>query len=234
MRHRREGLRCPRRRPTHLLITNPMLTTTQDRRACPRRALTLGIMQTAPAVTIATAPSRLPMTWRPWPRNRPRRRAGEVQHLFLTDEAICTPTSRRPLATPEGLIIADALDTNSQPRQPGHQPAGPSVHPLPGHQFVGWRNQPPPGHRRPSPRPAAIARTAAAAAPSALTRGTDANLAYVFTVSPKRADPVPGPRSAPELARYDKIHAERPGVPAPATHHPGGHGAGRAVRGAGP
>ena len=51
----------------------------------------------------------------------------------------------------------------------------------------------------------------------ALTRGTDANLAYVFTVSPKRADPVPGPRPAPELARYDNIHAERAGVPAPAT-----------------
>ena len=39
----------------------------------------------------------------------------------------------------------------------------------------------------------------------------------MFTVSPKRADPVPGPRPAPELARYDKIHAERPGLPAPAT-----------------
>ena len=51
----------------------------------------------------------------------------------------------------------------------------------------------------------------------ALTRGTDANLAYVFTTSPKRADPVPGPRPAPELARYDQIHAERDGVPAPAT-----------------
>ena len=51
----------------------------------------------------------------------------------------------------------------------------------------------------------------------ALTRGTDANLAYVFTVSPKRANPVPGPRPAPELARYDQIHSERAGVPAPAT-----------------
>jgi hypothetical protein len=49
----------------------------------------------------------------------------------------------------------------------------------------------------------------------ALTRGTDANLAYVFTVSPGRADPVPAPRSAPELARYDKTDAERSGVPAP-------------------
>ena len=39
----------------------------------------------------------------------------------------------------------------------------------------------------------------------ALTRGTDTNMAYVFTLSPKRADPVPGPRPAPELARYDRV-----------------------------
>ena len=51
----------------------------------------------------------------------------------------------------------------------------------------------------------------------ALTRGTSINLAYVFTVSPKRADPVPGPRPAPELDRYDHTHTERAGVPAPAT-----------------
>ena len=44
----------------------------------------------------------------------------------------------------------------------------------------------------------------------ALTRGTDANIAYVFTLSPKLADPEPGPRPAPELARYDRITA-RPG-----------------------
>ena len=50
----------------------------------------------------------------------------------------------------------------------------------------------------------------------ALTRGTSSNSAYVFTVSPKRADPAPGPRPAPELAKYDQIHAERAGVPAPA------------------
>ena len=50
----------------------------------------------------------------------------------------------------------------------------------------------------------------------ALSRGTDANYAYVFTISPKRADPVPGPRPAPELARYDHIHSERDGVRAPA------------------
>src|SRR5690348_13421633 len=51
----------------------------------------------------------------------------------------------------------------------------------------------------------------------ALTRGTTTNTAYVFTQSPKQADPGPGPRPAPELARYDKIHAERAAVPAPLT-----------------
>jgi hypothetical protein len=41
----------------------------------------------------------------------------------------------------------------------------------------------------------------------ALTRGTDINTAYVFTRSPKQADPVPGPRPAPELARYERLTA---------------------------
>jgi hypothetical protein len=51
----------------------------------------------------------------------------------------------------------------------------------------------------------------------ALTRGTDANFAYVFTPSPNRADPAPGPRPAPELARYDRLIAapgSQPGVAA--------------------
>jgi hypothetical protein len=51
----------------------------------------------------------------------------------------------------------------------------------------------------------------------ALTRGTDANHAYVFTLSPNRADPVPGPRPAPELTPYDRLYPERSGGPAPAT-----------------
>jgi hypothetical protein len=45
----------------------------------------------------------------------------------------------------------------------------------------------------------------------ALSRGTDTNMAYVFTISPKLADPAPGPRPAPELARYDRITAGRIG-----------------------
>ena len=47
----------------------------------------------------------------------------------------------------------------------------------------------------------------------ALTRGTDANTAYVFTLSPKIPDPAPGPRPAPELARYDRLTAERDSEP---------------------
>jgi hypothetical protein len=45
----------------------------------------------------------------------------------------------------------------------------------------------------------------------ALTRGTDENAAYVFTVSPKRADIAPGLRPAPELARYDRLAAREHG-----------------------
>jgi hypothetical protein len=50
------------------------------------------------------------------------------------------------------------------------------------------------------------------------TRGTNDNRAYVFTWSSKIADPVPGPRPAPELARYDRLttRADDPG-PVPGT-----------------
>ena len=49
----------------------------------------------------------------------------------------------------------------------------------------------------------------------ALSRGTDVNLAYVFTASPKTADPAPGPRPAPELARYDRRAAAPAARPLP-------------------
>jgi hypothetical protein len=49
----------------------------------------------------------------------------------------------------------------------------------------------------------------------ALTRGTDDNTAYVFTQSPKQAGPLPGPRPAPELDRYDRRNtsAATPSLP---------------------
>ena len=55
----------------------------------------------------------------------------------------------------------------------------------------------------------------------ALTRGTTANIAYVFTQSPKLADPVPGPRPAPELARYDQIITDPIGEPSATAGWPG-------------
>src|SRR6516225_9980076 len=48
----------------------------------------------------------------------------------------------------------------------------------------------------------------------AMTRGTDANLAFVFTTPPKPADPQPGTRPAPELDCYDRVQRERQGFPA--------------------
>ena len=45
----------------------------------------------------------------------------------------------------------------------------------------------------------------------AMTRGTDANLAFVFTTPSRPADPQPGTRAAPELGRYDRTRRERAG-----------------------
>ena len=55
----------------------------------------------------------------------------------------------------------------------------------------------------------------------ALTRGTDADTAYVFTLPAKLADPAPGPRPAPELARYDKLTTAPAAEPNPATEPAG-------------
>jgi hypothetical protein len=46
----------------------------------------------------------------------------------------------------------------------------------------------------------------------AMTRGTDANLAFVFTTPARTADPRPGTEPAPELDRYDRLHLERQGL----------------------
>jgi hypothetical protein len=54
----------------------------------------------------------------------------------------------------------------------------------------------------------------------AMTRGTDANLAYVFTTPARPADPRPGTRPVPELGRYERIRQERQGFP-PSERAPG-------------
>src|SRR6185437_1980091 len=45
----------------------------------------------------------------------------------------------------------------------------------------------------------------------AMTRGTDVNLAFVFTIPARPADPQPGTRPAPELDRYERLRRERAG-----------------------
>jgi hypothetical protein len=45
-----------------------------------------------------------------------------------------------------------------------------------------------------------------------MTRGTHTNMAFVFTTPLRPADPQPGTRPAPELARYDRIQRERHGI----------------------
>jgi AAA domain len=61
----------------------------------------------------------------------------------------------------------------------------------------------------------------------ALTRGTDTNMAYVFTLSPKRADLAPGPRPAPGAGALRPAHRRADG---PARPGCGGRGPGRAGR----
>jgi AAA domain len=46
----------------------------------------------------------------------------------------------------------------------------------------------------------------------AMTRGTDANLAFVFTTPARTADPAAGTRRAPELDRYERLRRERQGL----------------------
>jgi conjugative relaxase-like TrwC/TraI family protein len=59
-----------------------------------------------------------------------------------------------------------------------------------------------------------------------ISRGTENNVALVFTVTPKLADPRPGTRPAPELARFQRLTTERAGeaLPAPrrASHEAAG------------
>ena len=68
----------------------------------------------------------------------------------------------------------------------------------------------------------------------AMTRGTDANLAFVFTTPARPADPQPGTRAAPELDRYDRTRREHDGYPPgsarPPTGQPGPARAGRRAR----
>src|SRR4029450_605536 len=59
-----------------------------------------------------------------------------------------------------------------------------------------------------------------------ISRGTKKNGALVFTVTPKLADPRPGTRPAPELARFQRLTTERAGEALPAPRRAGHEAAG--------
>jgi hypothetical protein len=59
-----------------------------------------------------------------------------------------------------------------------------------------------------------------------ISRGTENNVALVFTLTPKLADPRPGTRPAPELARFQRLNTERAGEALPAPRRAGREAAG--------
>jgi hypothetical protein len=173
----------------------------------------LGLVQPGPAVTIADGAAASPGDLIICTQNDHTVQAGEPGRTLANGDLL-----RIEAVTPSGLIVRRALDADSQTGQrrwtdqhflyakygtaelgyavTDHVAQGRTVHTglavITGtedrqHAYV------------------------------ALTRGTDTNMAYVFTVSPKLADPAPGPRPAPELDRYDRITADREGEPASAT-----------------
>ena len=175
--------------------------------------IALGIVAPGPAVTIADGTKASPGDLIICTRNDHRVEAGEPGRTLANGDLL-----RIEAVTPDGLVVRRALDADPRTGQrrwtsqtflyaayaeaelgyavTDHAAQGRTVHT--GLAVISGVED----------RPHAYV---------ALTRGTDLNLAYVFTVSPKRADPVPGPRPAPELARYDQMYSERTGVPAPAS-----------------
>jgi conjugative relaxase-like TrwC/TraI family protein len=179
--------------------------------------ITLGIVQGGPAVTIAGGTRAGPGDLIICTRNDHTTEAGEPGRTLANGDLL-----RIEAITPDGLIVRRALDADPATGQrrwtdrhflfnsyenselgyavTDHAAQGRTVHTglavITGtedrqHSYV------------------------------ALTRGTDVNTAYVFTASPKRADPVPGPRPAPEVARYDRRATGSGNQPPPAATPPG-------------
>jgi hypothetical protein len=174
--------------------------------------LRLGLVQAGPAVAIADGAIASPGDLVICTRNDHAVEAGEPGRMLANGDLL-----RIEAITPHGLLVRRALDadrvtgrrrwtdrqflfTRYQDSEPGyavtdHVAQGRTVHT--GLAVITGNED----------RQHAYV---------ALTRGTDVNMAFVFTVSPKLADPAPGPRPAPELARYDRITTARSGEADPA------------------
>ena len=170
--------------------------------------ITLGIVQDGSAVTIADGTRTSPGDLIICTRNDHGTEAGEPGRTLANGDLL-----RIEAITPDGLLVRRALDANPVTGQRRWTDR----------HFV-FKNHKDAELGYAVTDHAAQSRTVTAGLTVitgtedrqhdyvALSRGTDVNLAYVFTRSPKTADPVPGPRPAPELARYDRRTA--PGGPA--------------------
>src|SRR5262249_50856017 len=158
----------------------------------------LGIVQNAPAVTIADGATASPGDLIICTRNDHATEAGEPGRTLANGDLL-----RIEAVTKEGLLVRPALDADPATRQPRSTGRSPRATRPPA-----WAPPPPPSAPGPAPAPPAspvfCAPEPRQPAYAALPRGTPPNMPYVFPRSPKRAAPAPAPRPAPELARYDQ------------------------------
>jgi hypothetical protein len=173
----------------------------------------LGIVQDGPAVPIADDTKASPGDLIICTRNDHAVEAGEPSRTLANGDLL-----RIEAITPHGLIVRRALDADphtGQRRWNGR----PFLFARYGDAELGYAVTDHAAQSRTVHTGLAVI-TGTEDRPHAyvpLTRGTDVNTAYVFTVSSTRADPVPGPRPAPELARYDRVTAGPGGQPATGT-----------------
>ena len=186
--------------------------------------IALGLVQARPAVTIADGAQASPGDLIICTRNDHTTEAGEPGRTLANGDLL-----RIEAITRDGLIVRRALDADPRPGQrrwtDRHFPFNFYQDAELGYAVTDHAAQ----GRTVHTGLAVITGTEDRQhAYVALTRGTDANHAYVFTASPKRADrsrPPPGTRTGP--VRHDQCRTGRRSRPGhPARHR--GHGARRA------
>jgi conjugative relaxase-like TrwC/TraI family protein len=169
----------------------------------------LCVVQTGPAVRIADGAVASPGDLIVCTRNDRTVQAGEPGRTLANGDLL-----RIEAVNPSGLIVRRALDADPSTGQ-RRWTSQPFLYPGYGDAELGYAVTDHVAQSRTVTAGLAVI-TGTEDRPHvlvALTRGTDTNMAYVFTVSPKLADPVPGPRPAPELARYDRITGEHASQP---------------------
>jgi conjugative relaxase-like TrwC/TraI family protein len=172
----------------------------------------LGIVSAGPAVCIADGTRASPGDLIVCTRNDHAVQAGEPGRMLANGDLL-----RIEAVTPAGLIVRRALDADPGTGQ-RRWTAQPFLYPGYREAELGYAVTDHAAQSRTvNTGLAVIAGTEDRQhAYVALSRGTEMNMAYVFTVSPKLADLAPGPRPAPELARYDRITGEPAAHPATA------------------